>query len=182
MQKKQPHGLRILVSTIGDKDWMGGINYLVSLIYSAKLAEPHTQFIHLGSVNASLYGKENIFDKTLAELAPTPFLKKLFRKLNYIFFNRLPFPSSIADLSFAIPYKNLPELAWIADFQHKHHPEFFSEDDIKSRDRVFSKKVKNCKVIMVSSDNAKKDCLQFYPQSRSKIEVYRFAPLPDLPP
>lgn len=63
---------------------------------------------------------------------------------------------------------------WIPDFQHVHLPEMFSEDLIKSRNRNIQKMIANSDVIIVSSDDAKKDAEKFLPEVSVKSKVLRF--------
>ncbi len=70
---------------------------------------------------------------------------------------------------------SIPTLAWIADFQHRRRPEMFSPLQRLRRDVGYHALSLSASRIMVSSLDAKADCEQFYPRSRGKIEVVRFA-------
>lgn len=154
---------------------MGGVNYIKNLIYCSKLANPETKFIHLGSIDPDLYPHPHPFDEVLHSYLPSSWARRVFQRLaRYLGALRLtPAP---ADIAFAFAYQGVPELAWIADFQHKHYPEFFSSEEVERRDQVFKEKLKDCRRIIVSSENAKEDCLRFFPADPKKIHVYRFSP------
>lgn len=78
----------------------------------------------------------------------------------------------------------LPVVAWFPDFQHRHLSKLFSQYRYWRREIGFRMQLKNRKHIMVSSEDAKRDCLNFYPSvCPSKLHVIRFAiPLESYPP
>ena len=67
-------------------------------------------------------------------------------------------------------------LGWIPDFQHLHLPEFFSKEECRRRDAVFLRLCQECDVVLVSSEDAKKDLVGFCPTAKVKARVLRFVP------
>lgn len=69
----------------------------------------------------------------------------------------------------------IPALTWVADFQSHHLPELFSW---RARWRTYLGRrlqLLGRRIILVSSANAAADCVHFYPASRSRVTVVRFA-------
>lgn len=70
-------------------------------------------------------------------------------------------------------------VAWAWDFQHKHHPELFSQEEIKARDDVFGTLARQCDAVVVSSGNAAEDFNSYLHDYRAKLRVLRFAAVPE---
>jgi len=72
------------------------------------------------------------------------------------------------------PSFGIPLLGWIPDFQHKHHPELFSSEENMQRDQLFERMAANCSRVVLSSEDARKDCERFIPLFAHKARVLRF--------
>lgn len=76
----------------------------------------------------------------------------------------------------------LPSLTWVADFQSHHLPDMFSARD---RWRTYLGRhlqLLGRRTLLLSSEDARRDCLRFYPGSAGRIIVAPFAVLPDATP
>ncbi len=71
-----------------------------------------------------------------------------------------------------------PCVAWITDFQHRHHPELFSFGAYWKRDLGFRAQIVSRRQVMLSSEDSRSDCEAFFPQSVSRTSVVRSAMLP----
>lgn len=69
----------------------------------------------------------------------------------------------------------LPVIAWLPDFQHRHMPEQFSIRARWKREIGFRAQVASGRIVMVSSEDARKDCEHFYLRSAGRTAVVRFA-------
>jgi len=67
-------------------------------------------------------------------------------------------------------------LGWIPDFQHLHLPEFFSEEECRTRNRAYRKACADCDAVLVSSEDARKDLVGFQPDAAPKARLLRFVP------
>lgn len=76
---------------------------------------------------------------------------------------------------------SVPLLAWIPDFQHRHLPHFFSEEEIKRRNQRQEYLAGIAQGILLSSEDARRDFNRFHPGRESKTHVLRFASVPPLP-
>ena len=75
----------------------------------------------------------------------------------------------------------VPSIAWIADFQHVHLPEFFSPQEIEARNRTNAATAAEADRVLLSSGDAYKDFCRLYPQWSDKARIVSFvADMPDL--
>ena len=66
-------------------------------------------------------------------------------------------------------------LTWMTDFQHRLLPEMFPRKEWLRREIGFQVQASSRKAIMLSSNTARRDCEQYYPRTRGRIHVVRFA-------
>lgn len=69
-------------------------------------------------------------------------------------------------------------IAWIADYQHQVHPEFFGLDDRLFRDKLFSFLTCIADRIVCSSRAVESHLEEFYPTAAARSFVLRFTALP----
>ena len=72
---------------------------------------------------------------------------------------------------------DLPFVGWIPDFQHLRLPELFDPLDIQSRDQLFSAIAQKSRLILLSSESARTDFAEFFPDQASKARVANFPSL-----
>lgn len=69
-------------------------------------------------------------------------------------------------------------IGWIPDFQHKHYPDFFSEQELDYRDRMFAFLTGISDAIVCSSQTVEADLQRFHPLARERGFVLRFTAEP----
>jgi glycosyltransferase involved in cell wall biosynthesis len=69
----------------------------------------------------------------------------------------------------------LPAIAWTPDFQHRRLRLHFATTAYWKRELGFQAQILSKRRIMVSSEDARRDCERFYPASRGATHVVRFA-------
>jgi len=69
----------------------------------------------------------------------------------------------------------IPVIAWLPDFQHRHLPELFNKGEFWRRELGFRAQTGSNRLIMLSSEDARRDCEQFYPAAVGRTSVVRFA-------
>ena len=69
----------------------------------------------------------------------------------------------------------LPCLAWIPDFQHRQLPHMFSKEAYWKRELGLQAQVRAGRTILLSSEDARRDCRQFLPQAEGRMVVASFA-------
>lgn len=73
----------------------------------------------------------------------------------------------------------VPTIAWVPDFQHRHLPEMFTRKTYLKRELRVRAQVATGRHVLLSSEDARRDCEEFYPGSRGRTSVVRFAVMPD---
>jgi len=68
-----------------------------------------------------------------------------------------------------------PILSWIWDFQHRRLPHLFPRQEWWRREIGFRFKTGSQRTIMLSSEDARRDCETLYPAARGRTTVVRFA-------
>lgn len=76
----------------------------------------------------------------------------------------------------------LPVLAWIPDFQHRHLRHMFTRNGYWKRELGFQAEIAAGRTIMLSSEDARRDCERFYPSTVGRTRAVRFAVPPGEPP
>lgn len=69
----------------------------------------------------------------------------------------------------------LAAVSWIPDFQHRHLRHLFGHGAYWKREIGFRAQVLSGRPIMLSSEDARHDCERFYPSTRGRTHVVRFA-------
>ena len=110
---------------------------------------------------------ENIFNK---------FSKKL---INRRVINKKP-KQPIVDFLYpnyidSIKVRGLKKVNWIPDFQEEHLPQYFSEEEIKSRKYIQKEIYCNGDIVVLSSKDAEMDFKRLYPDAKAKTFVLNFA-------
>lgn len=76
----------------------------------------------------------------------------------------------------------LPVIAWIPDFQHRHLRHMFTRKGYWRRELGFQAEISGGRTIMLSSEDARRDCERFYPRTVGRTRAVRFAVPPGEPP
>jgi glycosyltransferase involved in cell wall biosynthesis len=176
-----------------DNSWQGGVNYYKNL-FSAIYNLPNRKldlFIFLSSKSLRII--KNDLPNNIKIVVSTAFDKHSFlwwfRKFFQKILHRDPilylliYKYKIDVLSHfneAVFFKHIPIISWIADFQHINFPNFFSQEEIKNRNKSFHFLKKSSKVIILSSRAAKKDFVKFSPKYFYKTRVLSFCINPNL--
>jgi hypothetical protein len=172
--------LRVGFTQMGSKNWMGGHTYLKnisSVIKSRCRGKILLKFITYNGENLD-YVDLSKFDQVLKINKRNNFLNKFLNfffnfRLNNIINNELDIYFDVNNSTLFT--KNKKIVPWIPDFQHRHLPNFFSFFGYWKRELLFKKKIFFQKNIIVSSNDAKKDCIKFYNKKSSQIHVVRFS-------
>jgi glycosyltransferase involved in cell wall biosynthesis len=184
--------MRVAFPLIGGGSWTGGLNYLVNLL--SALAESGDM-----SITPVLFVGTDQSEKDIAEVLPflsePPVRNALWNSGSWTHKERLlravllqrdiqaerAFRAENIDLVFqhSAWYGarfQIPTLAWIADFQHRHLPHLFGNRQFWKRDIGYHALVRSATRILVSSEDAALDCKRFYPAVGDQVSVMPFAP------
>ena len=117
---------------------------------------PRGQSLKSKFTSAIEYGLRNQWPKSLKRLTEINHLSALY-PLQYSLGRE--FPSAW--------------IGWIPDFQHKHMPHFFSDDEIRARDERFLQLIQDAPHAVVSSEAAYRDLIRWFPTA-DKVSVFPF--------
>lgn len=169
-----------------DGSWLGGINYYRNL-FKAVQALPGRQiepviFLSTRAASAEQIGFppfQVLRSKMLDRHSLYWWIRKIVAKLSgrdWVL-QRWLRRHSIQVLSHSGSLgagSKIPCLCWMADFQHKHLPQFFEPWEIRVRDALVQKWLNECAAIVFSSEDARKDLLQFFAPGTATLEVLPF--------
>lgn len=168
--------------------WIGGLNYFRSL-FSALRELPARQVEPVIFVSNSVSrdqesefsGWEIVRSRILKSSSPASALRRGLRRISNIDFmtmslmkrNDIDVLSHYRSLG---GYSSLKTIGWIPDFQHRLLPQFFSERELRFRDKEFQLTCKNSDVVIVSSESARADLSAFCREASRKARVMHFIP------
>jgi glycosyltransferase involved in cell wall biosynthesis len=176
--------------TFGPNDWLGGVSYYrnlfraVSLLADRKIEPVIFAGTRTEATIPDGFSSFEIVRTGLLDEKPRPgLLHRLVRKAfpvvlkKDIHFQRLLAKHNIAIVSHTNnPFVDfgVPTIGWIADFQHKRLPDYFSKKELVERDRIFNEMCRSCAGVVVSSHDAQGDLKEFFPEGASKSRVLQF--------
>ncbi len=174
------------IPLLGGRGWLGGVSYIELLVRALVSMSPQNRPRLTGVVfehnldDFDLYSSYiHCFDRLIfwgsdigraqQFLGPTYCLTT---------FNEL---FKLVDFYFPVGADIIPgqcAASWIADFQHIHLPENYSDEILKYRDLKFREIADKAQMIILSSNDVKMDFQRLYPWTRAKIRIQRFHSLP----
>jgi glycosyltransferase involved in cell wall biosynthesis len=170
---------------IGDSSWTGGSTYIHNLARAIALLPSDERKNITVSVRATTSNIKNI--DGLMDIVDNTFLSGFGNRVVLEVINHLPdkmfrllgatFKTSNIDFFYPetvgmkFPYNYG---SWIPDFQHRYMPEFFSQAEIKIRDKMYSKIANNAPIIVLSSKMALDDFNNFYPHAARRSTILNF--------
>lgn len=182
--------IRLAFTLISRKAWAGGYNYQLNLFHALAKYCPGaiTPVVFAGKghdvgelapirqVPAAEIVCSAHFDRpALTSLLPTMFAEdrgaiSSFRshKVDAVWENARFF-------GWRSPY---PTVAWIPDLQHRQLPHLFSNTARRRRELGFQLQVLSGRTIILSSRSAERHCLSYYPRTKGRTAVVRFASEP----
>ncbi|MFN0159988.1 MAG: glycosyltransferase family 4 protein [Burkholderiales bacterium] len=183
--------MRVAFTLFGDDSWTGGINYLRNLLSALRevssrdielvlFVRPDVDLSATNILRSYLSGPPIVVEAWSRD--PVSRIRRLlnlafkFRdSASYEVFKREGIDLVFVNDSwygFKFP---IPTLAWIADFQHKHLPGMFSPLRRRKRDAAYWLLCRTATRVMVSSEDARRDCETYFKPAREKLCVVPFA-------
>jgi glycosyltransferase involved in cell wall biosynthesis len=181
--------IRVAFTMIGGKNWTGGYNYLLNLV---RVLSEHCS----GRVKPVLFFGTDIDEK---DVAPFEIIAGAVVIRNAAFNEAwkgrrlrqalLTGCDQMASIAFAAQDINVvfepaqfygwrfpvPTVAWIPDFQHRYLKHLFDYKAYWKREIGFIAQIMSGRHVMLSSEDAQRDCERFYPSTRGRTHVVRFA-------
>jgi glycosyltransferase involved in cell wall biosynthesis len=189
--------MRIGLVMQGGTNWIGGIEYIKNIVFALSTLAPAVKAkfeIYLicdPDLDPDLYRSileyvQGVFYLESNNLW-TKFrsiIQRIVAQENYPRVARFLRQNDPIDIDFLYPYFSLKSnscssSAWIPDFQHKYLPDNFTSIDIIERNQLFQRFAKYSPQIVASSESAKSDLFEFFPDSlNKKVHVLSFATFP----
>jgi len=189
VQIKNYNTIHILFPINLDIKWMGGVNYYKNLFTAIKMLnekssdnilliyinEPNDENLNQIFSNYASYTKKEVYKpfKYYYKKFYKKLLGKEFQKEKYIKYKKYD-KFDITSHNQNDFIENVPALSWIPDFQHICLPEMFSQKEIIDRDHMFIKQIEKARLLILSSEDAKKDLEKFSPNNVNKARVLHF--------
>lgn len=179
--------LRLAFTHISRSAWAGGFNYLANFFVALDTHEK-------GRFVPVVFAGVDADQRELAELAKLPSVEVVqsaafgqtpaglaaavlvgLDRAAVIEFERHQIDVVVETARFfgwRLPY---PSVAWFPDFQHRRLPYLFSRAAWIRRELGMRTQIASGRVIMLSSEDARRDCGQFFPSVGERARVVRFA-------
>jgi len=178
--------MNIAFYSMGNREWLGGLNHLKSLLYALKYAYEEKVKKYFISRPPESDNRDTFKSVTDAAIV-IPYLKRgtplwLLDNIAKRVFNRRLIDeiylkkekiNAIFGQCIQYNYKPIRTLPYIYDFQHKYLPEMFSEEECSSRDRLFFRTAKASFRLIVASESIKNDIQTFLPNYLHKVRIIR---------
>lgn len=173
-----------------DKTWLAGMLYLRNVIYAlASLPEDDRPRVRLLPINvdsaeavrdlAATYGFVTLASPSVNRRAVNAWLfgRRLVRRGQYLLGRRIA-PAfkglSVTFPDWGSPIPDIPQIAWIPDFQHLHLPEMFNSDEIERRTKRIARIAQSTGTVVLSSQSAERDFFSLHPRATVDVRVWRF--------
>lgn len=181
--------MRVAFNLIDSARWTGGYNYLLNLFRAIKQYEAE----HLSPI---LFYGEDVDEKDLSpflemgeiEVIRSSLLNADKKSSNILRAVLIGVDSNSLQLfrhhNIDVMFENgtfygrrfpIPSIAWLPDFQHRHLRDQFGFRAYWRRELGFRAQVASGRIVMLSSEDARKDCECFYRRTIGNTAVVRFA-------
>lgn len=181
--------MRVAFSLIESAKWTGGYNYLFNLFsavrsYEADLMSPVLfcgedateqdvrPFLEMGDIEVV---RSSVFD---ADKKASRILRAcLFGVDSHALelFQQYRIDVVFENATFYGRAFPIPTIAWLPDFQHRHLRDQFGMRVYWRREVGYRAQVASGRIIMLSSEDACRDCEHFYRRAKGRTAVVRFA-------
>lgn len=181
--------IRVAFTLIGGRSWTGGYNYLLNLVralsdHASSRVQPVLFFgtdidkkdvapfdlIQGAAVIHSVIFDEACKGKRLVQALLTGCDQAAAKAFAMQAIDVVFEPAQFYGWRFPVP-----AVAWIPDFQHRYLKHLFDFNTYWKREIGFRAQILSGRHVMLSSDDARNDCERFYPSTRGRTHVVRFA-------
>ncbi len=169
--------------------WKGGSEYIKNILFSFSYLRAHDRKkveLHLinfdNSIDTINFHKYCDYLHSYSDLKSS-ILRKFFHMKKFLKLKEFIFSLIIIykqKINFVFPFPNFLSLIgvnsalWIPDFQHHHFGKFFSNKEVRYRNKKFKKILQSTNNIVLSSKDCKKDLRKFYGFFNKRIYVLNF--------
>jgi glycosyltransferase involved in cell wall biosynthesis len=170
-------------------EWLGGRNYLRNL-FAALRSVPGNSIepviftgSQAGDLSADFPGLDIVKTSVLERKSPGWLARKVIATSisRDSVLERILKRHGVAVLSHCFHLgrqDSIKTIGWVPDFQHVHLPEFFTEQELRHRNREYRELCEKCDKVIVSSACARADLIAFAPKYAHKAELLQFVASP----
>ena len=180
--------MRVGILTQNFTGLSGANDFLKHIIFSLQSVARNQKlelFILLDILNYRRHKGVKRFFAKQREMRQARSIFKEFKNIKFIYSTSPANAILKNNLDVVLPYTGTEPLgvktvAYLYDCQHRHLPEFFSEEVIKARDEFFQDMVDSRQKIIVNAETVKDDLVNFFKASPEQICVLPYTPKIDL--
>lgn len=173
-----------------DLSWVGGLNYLRTLIAAVQAQpQPLIKVVLLlsPSVPQSIRDSFPDTEQIVSPWLESSRLRRVLRQASRFLLGvdrpleQILKCCNIDVLSHSWHFDRSADvrtIEWIPDLQHRHLPEYFSPVEVASRERIYRRTAERCTALVVSSQAALNDLQELYEPALLKSHVLHFVAHP----
>ena len=164
---------RILIYAAGSEHWIGGLYYKRNIAFMLSTNQKIVDNFDIIIITSRIY--KNVFDNISNNIKVICYNESGGRTDKFQKFYALL--RSKADYVFPMdkkPLYGIKTISWIADFQHKHFPQFFSTIELENRERRILSIKESDSPLVLSSFDALDDFHNYYGYEKRDIYVVPF--------
>jgi GT2 family glycosyltransferase/glycosyltransferase involved in cell wall biosynthesis len=175
--------LKIALRACAGPSWFGGVNYINNLGFALlDLPEDQRPELWILSEESNIQNLEH-YVKLLVKCKGLAYLGKEnpiahLQQISCVVYQQHQNLAQDFDAIFPLvssAWDDCPvALSWIPDFQHLYYPEFFSQEELDSRNYHFKRATRLAPGLILSSQDAKKDLEQFDSNRTENVWVLPF--------
>jgi hypothetical protein len=171
-----------------DTGWIGGLNYYRNLFEAlAETPDPSIELVLFAGARADLgwlppalrlrVVRSSLLERgTVAGVA-----RRALRRLSGRDVLLANLVRRMDVLSHSGPLRGVRRprtMGWLADLQHRYLPQFFSEAERGIREQIVIDHLRECAVVLVSSEASRRDLLSYPEAASARIVMLRFVATP----
>jgi glycosyltransferase involved in cell wall biosynthesis len=171
-----------------DAGWVGGLNYYRNLFTAlAEAPDPSLELTLFASPRTELgwlpagLPLRIVRSSLLEGGSATNLARRVLRRLTGRDLLLAGLVRRMDILSHSGPLRGLRRprtIGWLPDLQHRHLPQFFSDAERRLREQIVIDHLRECAVVLVSSEAARDDLLSYAEFASAKVVVLRFVATP----
>ncbi|WP_152414745.1 glycosyltransferase family 1 protein [Blastomonas sp. AAP53] len=179
--------MKIAMRLSEPEKWTGGVNYLFNMAQAVRQHDASTAF----QVFISAHNVAGYRDRATATCGVAPMVLEETSKITVAkalvgihdqsviqTFRQAGVDVYFEASGYIGPSPGVPVISWLPDFQHRHLPGLFSKKAWWLREVRFRRIIQSRAHIMLSSEDAYNDLLNFYGKPQGQVHVVPFAVLP----
>lgn len=181
--------MKVVFATLGGDDWTGGVIYQHNLLKALRQYAPQVEVYLLARQDRESAVSDERY--TVIQYPPSGYglvarlCTEALRQLtgyDLMLHQALrTIPNGGPDVIFPGEFssgRRTALLFWIPDFQHLRLPEMFTATELRARDTQFKQGIRRATLVVLSSQDARKDFCDFAPQYEHKSRVMHFVACP----